>query len=431
MAVTGQLPTLVLLDPTGDAIRPAIVWYDGRAEAEAATCLGAAEVATWYKRTGIVLDAHYLAPMYAWVLAHEPRLLAGEHRVCSAKDALLHALTGTWATDPSTASGYGVYAPLAGAWEVGLCAIAGLPPDRLPPIVAPEAIVGSLLPGWNDTGLPMGLPVIAGAGDALTGALGSGAAASGTLAMINGTSTSLVVSSETAALDPAHRFLLTPHALPGLWGLEMDLMATGSAIRWLSSIVGAGTDSASPDATIFERATRSVPGAHGLVAMPYLAGGEQGALWDPRAPAAFVGLTLAHTAGDLARAMLEGILFETRRCLEVWEQSGVPIREVVISGGFDSRHVAPLAAAALNRPFRVPDANAGSALGAAFLAGLGAGAWDRSTVLALGRRDDEWRLTPSPGDAERYDELYARYLRVSAAVRAIREPTARSEGGAP
>jgi xylulokinase len=419
MAVTGQLPTLVLLDDAGKAIRPAIVWYDGRAETEAATCLGAAEVSAWYKRSGIVLDAHYLAPMYAWVRRHEPGALAGAHRVCSAKDALLHALTGVWATDPSTASGYGVYAPRAGAWDARLSEIAGLPLHRLPPIVQPSSIAGALLCEWSDTGLPPGLPVICGAGDALTGVLGSGAAAPGTLAMINGTSTSLVVSSEEPVLDPSHRWLLTPHAVPALWGLEMDLMATGSALRWLASLIGPDPSIALPDTNLFARAACSNPGANGLVAMPYLAGGEQGALWDPRAPAAFVGLRLAHTGDDLARAMLEGILFETRRCLEVWEQAGVPIREVVISGGFDSRYFAPIAADALNRPLRVADAHAhaGSALGAALLAGLGAGAWDTATALSLGRRTGEQRLTPPAAGATRYDALYARYLRASAAAR--------------
>ncbi|MDB5056550.1 MAG: hypothetical protein JWO59_22, partial [Chloroflexi bacterium] len=393
--------------------RPAIVWYDGRAEAEAEELLAAVDLADWYRRTGMVLDAHYLAPMYAWVARHEPELLVREHRICSAKDALVHTLTGAWATDPSTASGYGVYAPLQGSWDVALCTLAGIAPDRLPRVAEPWSVVGTLTDDWRATGLPAGLPVITGAGDALTGVFGAGAAAPHTLAIINGTSSSLVVSCDAPLLDPAHRFLLTPHAVPGLWGLEMDLLATGSALRWLSGIL-----SASPDADIFARAASASPGAHGLIAVPYLAGGEQGALWDAHAPAAFVGLTLSHKPQDLARALLEGIVFEMRRCLQVWEQAGVRVDEVVVSGGFDHRFFAPLAAAVLDRPVRVAPGRTGSALGAALLAGLGSGAWDVETVTALAGRYAGERIKPSPDESARYGELYMRYERTSSILRA-------------
>src|SRR6185437_13169517 len=146
LALSAQLPTLALLDRTGAALRPAIVWYDGRAGAEAGHLLARIGAAEWYRRTGIVLDSHYLAPMHAWVARHQaplfdpprspiPRPRSGGsvgpteiggmsrqanptenalaptdqwlsiYRLGSAKDALLHALCGAWLTDPSTASG--------------------------------------------------------------------------------------------------------------------------------------------------------------------------------------------------------------------------------------------------------------------------------------------------------------------------------------
>ncbi len=412
MAVTGQMPTLVLLDGEDRPVRPAIVWHDGRAEEEAEALLAAIPSPEWYRRSGIVLDGHYLAPMYDWVRAHEPPLARASRRLCSAKDAVVLVLTGSYVTDPSTASGYGVYAPLRRAWDERLLASAGIAPETLPAVVDSCAIAGGLAPAWKSTGLPVGLPVIAGAADALAGVLGCGAAGANVLTIVNGTSSSLVLGSREPALDGSCRFLLTPHALPDLWGLEMDLMSTGSALRWLAELVD-------PDQQhdVFERAAGSPAGARGVVALPYLAGGEQGALWDPRVPAALIGLRLEHTADDLARAMLEGIVFEIRRCISVWEGAGVPVQEVVAGGGFGGRRFAPFAASVLGRPVREAGPDAGSALGAALLAAIGVGAMDAGKAAALCRRQGGGISEPDAALTGRYAELYARYEHVTAIAR--------------
>lgn len=412
LALAAQLPTLAVLDAAGGALRPAIVWYDGRAEEQAGGMLRAVDAAEWYRRGGVVLDAHYLAPMYAWVRDHEPTLLREHHRLCGAKDALLHALTGAWVTDPSTASGYGVYDPVAGRWDAGLCAAASLDPAALPAVAAPWSPAGALRDTWQDTGLPAGLPVIVGAADSVAGVLGCGAARPGVMAAIAGTSTAMLVSTARPVLDPARRFLLTPHALPDLWGLEMDLMATGSAVRWLAeALCLARIDE------VYCLAARSSPGARGLVALPYLAGGEQGALWDARAPGAFVGLSLAHGPAELARALLEGIAFEMRRCVLAWEEAGVGVREVILAGAPGADLFTRLVAATLDRPVRLPAAVPASAFGAALLAGIGTGAWD-AAAAAMVARDALSEPVVAPADEVAcYSALYERYDRVSVVIR--------------
>lgn len=419
LALSGQLPTLTLLDDAGCAPRPAIVWYDGRADNEAAIMLHTLGKEDWYRRGGVVLDAHYLAPMYAWLARHEPAALRGNHHLCSAKDALLHALTGAWLTDPSTASGYGVYTPAAGCWDSDLCRAAGLDPTILPALAAPWMVAGALRDEWREVGFPPNLPVVVGAGDALTGVLGCGAAVPGTMAAITGTSTSMLVTTREPAWDPARRFLLTPHALPGLWGLEMDLMATGSALHWLAGMLGLPS---AGDVDALARA--SPPGARGLVALPYFAGGEQGALWDPDARAAFAGLSPAHGPADLARALLEGIAFEMRRCLLAWAEAGIQIQEVVLAGAGGAGLFARLLAVVLDRPVRIPTPAPASALGAALLAGVGVGAWDAATVMAIARKTPGLTVTAAASESARYDDLYGRHVRVSEALRETKESSA-------
>ena len=406
LGLSGQLPTLALIDDDR-ATRPAIVWYDGRAERQAAAMLEEIGAREWYRRSGVVLDAHYIAPMYAWLAEHEAATLVPGHRVGGAKDALLHALTGVWVTDPSTASGYGVYDPRAGSWDRTLCAAAGLDVERLPPVAPPWSIAGSLRDSYASR-LPRDLPVAVGAADSLAGVLGCGGAMPETLCAIAGTSTAMILSSPTPRLDEQGRFLLTPHALPALWGLEMDLMSTGSALLWLAEMLGLPGPG-----DVEALAARSVPGARGLVVLPYLAGGEQGALWDAGAPAALAGLTLSHQAPDLARALLEGIAFEMRRCLLAWEGAGAPVGEIVLAGAARGDAWTHLVAAALERPVRRTAVVDASAHGAALLAGLAVGEWDAVTAQKLGHATLRRPIAAPAPEVARYTELYERYEVVS------------------
>lgn len=413
LAVAGQLPTLAVLDHDGRPLRPAIVWYDGRAGAEAAAMQRAIGPEEWRRRSGIILDAHYLAPMYAWVAAHEPSLLGRDHWLCGAKDMLVNALSGAFSTDPSTASGYGVFAPIDGRWDATLCALAGLNRAVLPPVVEPWSSAGGLVARVaHATGLSPGLPIVTGAADSLAGVLGCGAATAGAMAAITGTSTALVVSVGVPVLDSGHRFLLTPHAVPGLWGVEMDLMATGATVQWLARTLGlAHLDD------VERLAAQSPAGARGLIALPYLAGGEQGALWDPHAPGALVGLSCVHGPSDVARATIEGIVCEMRRCVLTWADAGVPVGEVILTGAGSSPFFAHLVAAALDRPVQVSRLQSASAAGAALLAGFAVRAWDLATMTTIARTALDEPVTDSGDAVARFAAVYERYDHVSSTLR--------------
>jgi xylulokinase len=199
-----------------------------------------------------------------------------------AKDYLFAWLTGELATDPSTASGYGCYELEAGRWDATVLAMAGLAvADLAPegggpglPTVRPSATCRPLRP---DAAARLGcapVPVVLGAADSVLGALGLGVRAPGEVAYLAGTSTVILGVTDRLVLDPAHRFLVTPLAEPGWWGVEMDLLATGSAITWLASLLGDGLTAAG----LVELAAGIDP-SRAPVLLPYLSPGEQGALW--------------------------------------------------------------------------------------------------------------------------------------------------------
>lgn len=317
LGLSGMIPTLVMTDALGTPVGPAITWEDARAEAQALTLrerVGAQEV---YQRTGQWLDGRYLLPMLVRCHDADPRLLGLAAWAMGAKDYVFWWLTGTRATDPSTAAGYGGYGLRTGHWLPEILApTADLLGGRMPalPVVLPSEHQARVSPGRaRELGLPDGLSITLGAADSVLAALALGVRDPGEVAYVAGTSTVILGVTDTLVVDPEHRYLVTPLAGIDGWGLEMDLLATGSALRWLSMLFGC------TEAEIVARSEGRNP-ATAPVFLPYLAPGEQGALWDPLLSGTITGLSLGHGQADVGRALLTGLILESRRCLEVIEE---------------------------------------------------------------------------------------------------------------
>lgn len=319
IGLTGQLPTLVCLGDQGP-IAPAITWKDGRADAWAATRITRGE---HYARTGMPIDGRYLAPMFQFHFSDRAEQV---RTILSAKDYLLYALTNLRLTEPSTAAGYGVYDLHSQAFAADLCDFWNLPTTLLPRVLPANSLAGPLSDaGAALLGLPAGIPVSTGAADSVSSSYSMAGLDEEVVSISFGSSAVILAASSTMRLDPSARYLLTPHAEEGWYGREMDILASGTGYHWLSSLFGWA------EGQIDRRAAESAPGAHGLAFPPYLAGGEQGALWNPKLRGAIMGLSLNHTRGDIARAYLEGVFFEVKRCVDVLTET-LPIEAVRVGG---------------------------------------------------------------------------------------------------
>ena len=321
IGLSAMLPTLVLADGVGASLGPAITWEDDRADPDGERFRAEAGEDDVYRETGQWVDGRYLIPMLRWIAREEPDRSERAVWVLGAKDHLFFRLTGEVATDPSTAAGFGCYSLASGRWNDEL---AGEAATKLPPVEPSSSKRGLHADAATALGLRAGMPVVVGAADSVCGALGAGA--TGRVSLW-GTSTVIIGMSEALAPDAAHRYLVTPLALGDRWGLEMDLVSTGSAIAWLAGMLSV------TEGELFELAASSPPGANGTSFLPYLGFGEQGALWDPTLRGEIGHLTLAHTRADVARAMLEGIALEVRRCVRVLDEAGVPPGPLVVAGG--------------------------------------------------------------------------------------------------
>jgi xylulokinase len=407
VALTGQLPTLVCLGER-EPIAPAVTWRDGRADEFASERLDAAQRKRMYARTGMPIDGRYLAPMLQFHFADR---LHAVRCILSAKDYFLFALTGMRATEPSTAAGYGLYDLIDGRFSGELAAFWGIALDKLPPILPSNSVAAPL----NEAGaqilqLPAGIPVTTGAADSVCAAYAMSGLDARTASISLGSSAVVIGASATAELDAQARFLVTPHVEAGWYGREMDLLATGTGYRWLCELFGWA------EGELDRRASASSAGAQGLFFPPYLAGGEQGALWNPKLRAGLFGLVLQHSQNDIARAFLEGVCFELRRCVEVLAEHD-PVERVMVSGNITrSAGSAQLLADILRRPVGMVTEKSPAAYGAALLAQRvgrpsASGNNVESALTSLGSIEFK---NPTAALATRYDELYREYCEVAA-----------------
>jgi xylulokinase len=394
IGLTGQLPTLVCLGEMGP-VAPAITWKDGRADEWAARRVSRGE---HYGRTGMPIDGRYLAPMWQFHFADR----MGEVRtVLSAKDYLLYALTGLCITEPSTAAGYGVYDLQERSFAKDLCEFWNLPQKLLPRLQPANSFAGPLSEaGAALLGLPAGIPVSCGAADSVCAAYSMAALDEHVVSISFGSSAVILAASATRRLDPAARYLLTPHVEQGWYGREMDLLATGTGYRWLSGLFGWS------EGQLDLEAAASGPGAHGLKFAPYLAGGEQGALWNPRLQGGIFGLTLSHSRADIARAYLEGVFFEIKRCVEVLAET-LPVQSLRAAGRIVQAPASiQMLADILGYPVAEVRDQSPAATGAALLARrivqTGPAGAARGAALEM--------TQPDPATAEGYRALYAAYL---------------------
>jgi xylulokinase len=418
IGLTGQCPSVCLVDARGAPLGPGLIYRDNRATVEASAIRERLGDAAIHARTGHLPTAFHVAPKLLWLKAHDPQAFARASRALQPRDLVAHALTGEFATDGTHAAATLVYDLRRGAWAGDLQEALGLRPELFPPIRASSEPLGGLRPfAARRVGLPPGIPIILGGADSQACALGAGVVTRGPVSEMAGSSTCL--NAAVAEPLPIPQVSHYPHVIPGWLTTETGINTAGAAIAWVSDLLYAprGRSSGAAEYARLDREAARVPaGAEGVLALPTLADGER---TDPDLRAAFTGLSLRHDRGVLARAMLEGVAFAIRDQLGLLEAGGVRITELRISGG-DTRLATwnRIKADVIGVPVvTVPgDAAVG---GVAMLAGLGAGIYrDAADAIRRCVRLDE-PLEPDPVAHARYDATFDawRNLAASAAAR--------------
>jgi xylulokinase len=377
IGLSGQMHGAVCLDESCRPLCPAIIWADTRSRDQVDHLLTTIDPQAMTQYAPGPPAAGFMGPTLMWLRQHEPETLAQTHWVVSPKDYVRLRLTGEIGTDHSDAAATWLLDIQSGDWSDWLIAQCGLERHYLPPVHHAAEVIGTLRPEAVEAlRLRPGIRVIAGCADQPAQALGYGLVDPGTALVTVGTGGQVFYPLCVPQTDSHLRLHVFNHAVPERWYALAAILAGGLSLRWLRNLLGLSQMADAYD--YLSRLADDVPaGADGLLFLPYLAG-ERTPHMDPAASGAFIGLRLHHGAGHLARAVMEGVAYAMRACLElIADVAGEPPRQVIASGGAaKSRLWRQIQADIYNIPLTLaPDANY-ACIGAALLAGIGSGVYD-------------------------------------------------------
>jgi glycerol kinase len=400
VGITNQRETVCVWDPdTGEPLHAAIVWQDRRTAERCDELRAAGHEALVRARTGLVLDPYFSATKMQWLLEHVeglPERVAGGRALLGTVDSwLLFKLTGEHVTDPSNASRTLLYDIGAGRWDPELLDLFGVPELALPRVETSAGILGTTRP---EALHGHAVPVAGVAGDQQAALFGQACVDPGMGKNTYGTGSFVLLNSGFHAPDPPRGLLATV-----AWGigeartyaLEASIFVTGAAVQWLRdglSIIDRAEDS--------ETLAASLDGNDGVYFVPALTG-LGSPHWDPYARGTIVGLTRGAGRAHLARAALEAIAYQTLDAVRAMEKtSGVELTELRADGGATGNDwLMQFQADVLGVPVVVPEIPETTALGAAYLAGVGIGRWTVEQVRTSWR--EKRRYEPGMSEDQR------------------------------
>ncbi len=421
VSFSGHMQGALLVDEMGRPLRPAIIWADQRATAEAAHIAqaGGGEDAV-YRLTGHRVSAAYTAAKVLWIKNHQPQMYHRARWVLQPKDYAAYLLTGQVATDYSDASGTQLFDLEHRRWSRELIDALGLSAHLLPDALPSTTVVGRVTPeAARVTGLTAGTPVVIGGGDGACATVGSGAIQEGDAYTYIGSSSWLALSARHPLLDPEQRIVTFAHLDPALCFSLGNMQAAGGAFDWLDRLFNCRPDAGPAYSELDEMAASVAPGAGGVLCLPYLLG-ERSPHWNPHARAAFVGLSMAHGRAEMARAVLEGVAFNLRWILDVLRSQGARVhRMCVIGGGARSAVWRQILADLYGIPLLRPHLDVtATALGAAIAGGIGVGLFADFSVV--GRLIEVVQAeSPVPDHVLRYAALYLLFQQTYSALKPV------------
>jgi xylulokinase len=413
ICVTGMVPAMVLLDGDGAVIRPSVQQNDARSVTQVQELRAAVDLDEFFAITGGTPNQQNVAPRWRWLAEHEPEAVNRCATLFGSYDYVTHLLTGARSLEANWAAESGLFDISRRAWHEPYLRQAGVAEETLPPVREPSEVVGMVTAvAAEGTGLREGTPVVAGSADHVAAALASGLTRPGDLLLKFGGAGDILYVAERP--EPDRNFYFDYHDIPGLTLINGCMAASGSFVKWFATELAGG---AALDALDGEAAAIP-PGADGVVALPYLLG-EKTPIFDPLARAVFAGVMLHHTRAHLFRAVLESVCHGFRHHLELLRKSGRQVSRVLAAdGGSRSDLWMQIAADVTDEPIQVIAGEAASAMGAAFVAGIGAGVFgdwgEMERFVERGRR-----FEPDDDAAVVYDDSYRVYRELYERLRTL------------
>ena len=414
VGLTGQMHGCVMLDADGKVLRPALIWCDQRTQPE---CDWLTEKIGFERLIELTCNPalpNFTLTKLLWVREHQPEIFAKIAHVLCPKDYVRYRMTGEFAIDMQEASGTLLLDVTHRRWSAEVADAAGIPMAWLPRLFeGPEICARVSDAGAGATGLAAGTPVAAGAGDQGAGAVGMGILAPGSVSATIGTSGVVFAATDAPAKDRLGRLHTFCHAAPGRWHVMGVTNGAGLSLRYFRDTFSTGESYEE----LMKLAAEAPAGSAGLMWAPYLFG-ERTPHLDPKARAAFVGITASHTQAHFVRAVLEGVAFSLRDTFTLFAELGVPVKAIRLGGGGARGPLwRQIQADVYGHPVELLEAEEGGAFGAALLAGAGVGAW--ASVEQACAATVRVKETIAPEHAAAMNSAYEEYRRIYPALKEI------------
>lgn len=410
VSFSGQMHGLVALDEKDSVIRPAILWNDQRTGKECEEIIAAAGgLDGLLSYTNNTMLTGYTGGKILWLKKNEPDNFARMKLFLMPKDYIRFLLTGEKLTEVSDGSGTGLFDVKNRKFNFELIGKLGFPESVFPRVVESDEVAGYVTKEAAAlTGLPEGAPVYAGGGDAVIQTIGMGIVKEGTIGLIIGTSGIVSMALDGFGVNTGGLVQFFCNNDKRKWQAFGCQLSSGGSMQWFKNTFYSGEN---PYREIDGSAEQSAPGAGGVVFLPYLTG-ERCPHADPYARGLFYGLSVTTTKGDMARAVMEGVVFGLREIYELILSSkpGMKPADVVSSGGgAKSRIWRQIQADIMGLPVKtLQGAAEGGAYGAAVVAGVGAGLW-KDIEQAAQMLSVETVTQPNPENVERYNKIIKTY----------------------
>ncbi len=409
IGLSGQMHGTVFLDKNLQPFHPAIIWADQRSSSQCEFIYQKIVKEQLAELTGNPVSTGFMCSTLLWMKENQTEEFSQIYRVVLAKDYIRYRLTRNLGVEVTDASSTLLLDIKRRCWSEELLDILGLPLKILPEKVhESKEVAGYLLAEVaKNTGLLEGIPVVYGGGDQSMQAVGNGVIKPRILSSTIGTGGQLFITLEKFTYDPKLRIHSFCHAIPNTYHLQGAILSAGLSLKWLRENILHTLNSY----RIFDKEVEEIrAGSEGIIFLPYLLG-ERSPYMNPQAKGVFFGLSLKHHRAHMIRAVMEGVVFALRDCLEVFKELGIKIEQVIASGGgAKSRVWRQMQADVFNKEISMTQSTEQAAMGAAILAGVGVGIYKdveegcRKVVKLKGEK-----IKPIPENVDIYSKQFEIY----------------------
>lgn len=424
IGISGQMHGLVMTDSQGAPLYPCILWCDGRTGEECREITERVGAARLIEITANPALTGFTAGKVLWMRRHRPELYAKCRQMMLPKDYLRFRLTGVYATEVSDASGTNLFDVPNRVWSQEVLDALEIDASLLPPVYESSQITGQVTEeAAKLTGLVPGTPVVGGAADNAAAAVGTGVVEAGNAFVTLGTSGVIFAHSDTVQIDPQGRVHTFCSAVPGAWAVMSCTLSAGGSLQWfrnqfcaaeMQAAAGMGVD---PYMLMDQQAEKVPIGAERLLFLPYLMG-ERSPILDADSRGVFFGLSGMHTRQHMLRAVMEGVVYSQRQCMDVLRgMQVVPNQLFATGGGGKSKLWRQMLSDILNAPVQTVQNSEGPALGAAILAGVGTGLYTDVAAACKQMIGVNPPQQPHAENAGIYESFYQLYVSLYPALR--------------